>query len=71
MWQCQGDGLCEQNCNLTMDLVETTKIECPFAIGHLQDSFSLYIPNGNVGEVRTFGLVYFHCYFLHKDYRTT
>jgi len=44
MWQCQGDGLCEQYCNLTTGLVETTKIEFSLAIGHLQDGFRLYFP---------------------------
>jgi len=40
-----------------MGLVETTKIVSSLAIGHLQDSFRLYIPNTNVGELRTFDLV--------------
>jgi len=70
MWQCQGDGLCEQYCNLTMGLVETTKIESSLAIGHLRHIFRLYTPNSNASELRTFDLVYFHCYFLHEDYRT-
>ena len=70
MWQCQGDGLCEQYCNLTTGLVETTKIEFSLAIGHLQDGFRLYFPKSNVGKLRTFHPVYFHCYFLHEDYRT-
>jgi len=56
-----------------MGPVETTKTESSLATGHLQDSFRLFIPNGNVrvGELRTFHLVYFHCYFLHEDYHTT
>ena len=50
-----------------MGLVETTKIESSLATGHLQDSFRSYILNSGVGELRTFDLVYFHCYFLHED----
>jgi len=50
-----------------MGLVETTKIEFSLATGRLQDSIKLYVTNSNVSEVRTFDLVYFHCYFLHED----
>jgi len=47
MWQCQGGELCGQYCNLTMGLVEKAKIESSLAIGHLQDSYGLYITNRN------------------------
>jgi len=49
-----------------MGQVETTKIESSLAIGHLKYSFRVYIPNSHVGEIRTFDLVYFHCYLLHE-----
>ena len=66
MWHCQGDGLHGQYCNSSRGLVETAKIESCLAIGRLQDSIRSYIRNSNVGELRTFHLVYFHCYFLHE-----
>ena len=50
-----------------MGLVDATKIGSSLVTGHLQDKIWLYIPNSNVGDPRTFHLVYFHCYLLHED----
>jgi hypothetical protein len=66
MWQCQGDVLCEQYCSLTTGLVDSTKIEYSLATGRLQDRFS-HVSQIGMSELRTFYLLYFHCYFLHED----